>query len=185
MKLAAPAVEAPPLIASALGGPQDMTRPLARILIAVSLAAGAFVTGGCSYPEQFFIVNGWATPLLIVASADVYPHAETGARICSWSVHGRSPIPLRRISANRLRRDYVPWDDMSDITASTFDESACSVRAIVEPGTAVLVWGTTNGMRDPFLASMKVGESGETLGKAELLKRFRKRSSAIYVFEPK
>jgi hypothetical protein len=153
--------------------------------IAGWLAACALLSSGCSYLESFFIVNGSATPLVVVANADVWAHAETGVRVCAWSVHGQSPLPLKGTDADRIGRIAPAWDEMSDIVGSEFDETTCSVRTTIEPRSAVLIWGTTNGQRGPFLAGLIIGEGGDTLGRVELLKRFRKRSRHVYTLEVK
>ena len=160
-----------------------MRASLRQPLIAACLAAGAFAFAGCSYPEQFFIVNRATKPLVIVATADVWTHADTGAPTCAWYVVGRAPLPLRAATADRLGRDPLQWDEMTDVGDSTFDKGRCSVRATVAPSSAVLIWQTSNGRRDPFLTGLTLGEAGDTLDKAELLGRFRQRSRSVYVLE--
>jgi hypothetical protein len=84
-------------------------------------------------------------------------------------------------------RDPLPWNDMRDVVGATFNEEACSVTASLEPSSAILIWGTVNGLHDydPFLTNMKVGEAGETLSRRELVKGFRKRSRFVYTFDAK
>lgn len=161
-----------------------MTASSARRSIPFLVGLVVLASTACSFPEQFFILNRSLKPVVIVATADVYPHAETGAPVCAWSPRGQSPLPLKKVPAERLGRRTVGLGDKADVVGATFDEQTCSVTTTVEPASAVGIWGSINRSRIPFLSSIKIGEK-ETLSKTELLKRFEKRSRFVYVLEMK
>jgi hypothetical protein len=158
---------------------------LTRLKGMAGMLTAALATSGCSYFEQFFIVNGSDVPVTVVATASVYPHADTGARICSWSFPQQPPTELRGIDASRLRSDYVPFDQLGQTAAVDFDERSCSVRVTIEPGVAVLAWSSSNGQRWRFLTAVTLGERGAVVEGNDLLKRFRKRSRAVYMLQYK
>jgi hypothetical protein len=86
------------------GATKNTRASIKQPLLAVCLAAGAFAFAGCSYTEQLFILGRSAKPLVVIATADVWAHAETGARVCAWSAGGQTPLPLRATTAERLGR---------------------------------------------------------------------------------
>jgi hypothetical protein len=174
-----------PLNTTTLGRQMKDWARLSRLTVMTGLFAAVVGTSGCSYFEQFFVVNSSPGPLTVIAAASVYPHAETGERICAWSFPGQPPTEFKGIEASRLRKDYIPWNQFSKSAIRSFDGPSCSVHVTVEPGTAVLVWSSSNGRRTPFLTTLTLGERGEVIEGRDLTGRFRKRSRAVYVLEHK
>ena len=144
-----------------------------------AVIAAAIATNACSYFEQFFIINTSGKPLTIVASASIW-HTVDSERRCAWT-WSNPPTALPAIDASRVGKDYIPHDKFTTQLAVSVDDDSCSVRLTIAHGLALLAWNSSNGRRSPFLTSVTFGEEG--FAGSELVKRFRKRSRAVYVLE--
>src|SRR5262245_47788001 len=104
-----------------------MSHQLRRLLLMGLVAAPVFAAGGCSYLEQFFIINSSAKPLVVVAGATAYSHAQTGERICSWVWQGSAERQVFSLPSARLGRNYVGSGDLTKVADVSFDDSSCSL----------------------------------------------------------
>jgi hypothetical protein len=153
-------------------------------LAATGVLVTAAGTTGCSHFEQLFVVNRSNGPLTIVATASTWQSITTGEQLCGWSGPTHQPPPeFKGIEASRVRSDFVARDEFTKTVASTFDEPSCSVRLVIGPGLAVVVWDSSNYRRDPFLTKLVLGDPGVVVDGRDVLARFKKRSRAVYVFD--
>ena len=158
-----------------------MTRRTASMFVLTVGVGCITAAAGCSYREQFFVINSSARSLAITATATVYKNVNTGEPICSWVWEDK---PLRVVAAASVGRAYVPYQAMTTEPGTVFDAASCSVRVSVGPGSAVLLWETANGRRSEFLTKIVFADAGREVGYTDdLPNRFEKRSSAVYVLE--
>ena len=154
-------------------------RPGFRSIAAITLVlATTIATSGCSYLEQFFVINSSPAPLVVTAIATIYNRIDNGARVCTW---GPTPM-VWTVPASKVRRDHIPFGELKEEPGAVFDDGACSVRVRVDPGMAVVLWQTINGQRSDFLTKITLGDPEQrVIDGPELWKRFDKRSPAVYV----
>ena len=136
-------------------------------------------TSGCSYGEQFFVINSAAAPVVVTASA-AFTNVNTGEQVCAWRSQSRR---LRVIAAEKVGRDLVAIDEMTEASGATFDETSCTMRVSMAPHEAVLLWSTSNGLRWGFPTRIIVDETNLVLEGDRLDRRFNKRSTNVYVLE--
>jgi hypothetical protein len=152
-----------------------------RYIKGVALGALLFMaTSGCSYVEQFFVINLSGKPVLVTARAATLTNVKTAEQVCAWASQSR---PLRVVAAEKIGRDLVAMNEMTEASGAGWAETSCTIRVTVAPHEAVLLWSTSNGLRVGFPTRIVVGETSLILEGDRLDRRFNKRSTNIYVLE--